>query len=335
MSKTVYLLTGAAGNLGSSIARQLVAEGKEVRALVLRGDKAADKISKKVDIVTGDVTDLASIERFFSVDSFSDLVVIHCASIVTVSPSYSQKVYDVNVTGTKNIVDKCVEHKAKKLVYISSTSAIPELPDGETIVEVDRFDPDAVIGFYGKTKAEASQLVMDAVLQRNLDASIVFPSGIAGPGDYAYGPVASFIIDCVKGEMKAGIAGSFNAVDVRDLANGVISCVERGVKGEGYIMANAMVTMQEMFHLISSLGGVEEVKTILPVPLANFIARLSGLASKVTGKSSRMTTFAVYNLARNNSFGYSKAVKELGYTVRPFAQTVSDTIAWLKSESKI
>ena len=69
-----------------------------------------------------------------------------------------------------------------------------------------------------------------------LDASIVFPSGICGPEDYAYGPVSSFIIDYVNGKMPSGVAGSFNAVDVRDLADGVISCCDKGRRGEGYIM---------------------------------------------------------------------------------------------------
>ena len=335
MKGTQYLLTGAAGNLGSSVARQLVAEGKAVRALVLKGDPAAERVPKEVEVLIGDVTDLASLERFFTTDSGSDVVVIHCASIVTVSPDYSKKVFDVNVTGTKNIVDKCLEHKVKKLVYISSTGAIPELPHGTLIEEVTTFDPDAIVGFYGKTKAQASQIVMDAVRERGLDASLVYPTGISGPGDYAYGPVSSFVIDYIAGKMNAGIAGSFNAVDVRDLAAGVIACCDKGSKGEGYIMGNTCVSMKEMFHLLSSMSGAKEVKTILPVPVANVIAVISGIASKITGKPSRMTTYAVYNLARNNEFNCDKARRELGFEVRPFADTISDLISWLRAEGKI
>lgn len=335
MNKTLYLVTGAAGNLGSSVARQLVAEGREVRALVLKGDPAAERVPKEVEILVGDVTDLPSLERFFSVDAGTDLVVIHCASIVTVSPDYSKKVYDVNVTGTKNIVDKCIEHRARKLVYISSTGAIPELPRGTPIAEVKDFDPEPIVGFYGKTKAEASQIVMDAVEERGLDASIVFPSGISGPGDYAFGPVASFAIDYCLGKMGAGIEGSFNAVDVRDLAAGVIACCDIGRKGEGYVMGNERVSMKEMFRLLSEKSGVKEVKTIFPVPLAKAVAALSGIASKLTGKSSRMTSYAVYNLARNNEFDSGKAKRELGFKTRPFEETIEDLIAWLRLEGKI
>lgn len=335
MNDTVYLVTGAAGNLGGSVSRQLVARGKRVRALVLKGDPAAARVPPEAEVVFGDVTDPDSLEAFFAGAAGADLAVIHCASVVTVSPDYSRKVYDVNVTGTLNIVEKCLEHRAKKLVYVSSTSAIPEPSKGTPITEVSAFDPDAVVGYYGKTKAEASQIVMDAARSRGLDASIVFPSGIGGPGDYAYGPFASFIVDYANGKMPGGVDGSFNAVDVRDLASGVIACCERGRKGEGYIMGNACVSMREMFRLIGEINGTKEARVILPIPVANALAAVSGLVGKVTGKPPRLTTFAVYNLARNNDFRFEKAERELGYRVRPFRETMADTIAWLKAEGKI
>jgi dihydroflavonol-4-reductase len=335
MGNTLYLLTGAAGNLGSSVARQLSAEGKKVRALVLKDDPSAARLPKDVEILVGDVTDVASLDHFFDVDEGTDVIVIHCASIVTVTPDYSKKVYEVNVTGTKNIVEKCVEYGVKKLVYISSTGAIPELPKGNAIVEVTDFPTEKIVGFYGKTKAEATQAVVNAVRCANLDASIVFPTGISGPGDYAYGPVASFIIEYVRGEMPVGIDGCFNAVDVRDLASGVIACCEKGRKGEGYIMGNACVSMKKMIHLISKESGAKEIRVILPIWIAAVIARLASFFAKYSGKRPKMTSYAVYNLSRNNNFSFDKAAKELGYKVRPFEETIADTIAWLKIENKI
>jgi dihydroflavonol-4-reductase len=335
MDKRIYLLTGAAGNLGSSIARQLVAGGKSLRALVLKGDPAAERVPKEVNTCIGDVTDIPSLERFFAVEGYDEAVVIHCASIVTVSPDYSRKVQEVNVAGTRNIVDKCIEHKVRKLVYVGSTGAIPERKKGEAIVEVDRYDPAAVIGFYGKTKAEASQIVLDAVRERGLDASIVCPTGIAGPGDYAYGPVASFVIDYVKGDMPAGVEGSFNAADVRDLAGGTIACCDKGRRGESYILGNECVSMREMFRLVSEASGARLVKTVLPVRAARLMAALAGIGARFTGKQPKLTTFSIYNLDRNNVFDSGKAERELGYLSRPFAETIRDTVAWLREEGKI
>lgn len=331
----VYLVTGVAGNLGSSVAARLLEDGKNVRGLVLKGDPATARVSKEVKICIGDVTDPESLECFFKVEENADITVIHCAAIVTVNPGFSQKVYDVNVTGTKNILDACVRHKVKKLVHVSSTGAIPELPRGTAIKEIDHFDPNAVVGYYGKTKAMASQAVLDTVREHDLDASLVYPTGICGPDDYAFGPVAGFIIDYCAGKMPAGVAGSFNAVDARDLADAIVTCCEKGSKGEGYILGNECVTMQQMFHILSTLTGTKEVKMILPAGVAKLAGRLSDFGERITGKPARMTSFAVYNLIRNNVFDCSKAKRELDFHTRPFAESIADTIAWLERENKI
>jgi dihydroflavonol-4-reductase len=152
MRKKIYLLTGATGNLGSNICHVLISSGETVRALVRNPRKVC--VHKEVEISPGDVLDISSLERFFKVEEDTDIYVIHCASMVALDPNYSQIVHDVNINGTQNIIDLCVKHKVKKLVYISSTSAVPELPGSQPIAEVSHFDPDAVIGYYSKTKPQ-------------------------------------------------------------------------------------------------------------------------------------------------------------------------------------
>lgn len=335
MSGKIYLLTGAAGNLGSNVSRKLIAAGETVRALVLNGDPAIVRVPKEAEIFPGDVRDVSSLEKFFAVPKDTDIYVIHCASIVALDPDYSQKVHDVNITGTQNILDQCVKHKVKKLVYISSTSAIPELPGDQPIVEVNRFDPDPIIGYYGKSKAEASQLVMDAVNQYDLNASIVFPTGIFGPYDYGFGLITSNIINIVQGKIPVGVAGSFNCADVRDLAAGVISCCGKGRKGQGYIMGNKTVTMQDLFDAVAEASGCKRVTTILPAGLAKVLAAISETVSKITKKPTLLTTFTIYNLVRNNNFSSEKAAEELGYHFRPFSETIRDEVLWLREEGRI
>lgn len=333
MKTRIYLLTGAAGLLGSNISRQLIQQGEEVRALVLKGDPASEHIPTDAEIIRGDITVKEDLDRFFEIDD-REIYVIHCASVVTVSGEFNSKVQEVNVEGTKKMLEKAIEKKVKKFVYVSSTSAIPELPKGQIITEVTTFSPKNIIGHYGQTKAEASQLVMDAV-EKGLDASIVFPTGICGPNDFAYGPVSSFVIEYVAGEMKAGIEGSFNAVDVRDLAAGCISCAQKGRKGEGYIMSNELVTMREMFDLLSELSGAKNVKLILPAAVAKFLGKSSDIVSRFTHSKPKLTSFAVYNMLRNNHFSSKKAEEELGYQTRPFRDTMRDEILWLQAEGKI
>jgi dihydroflavonol-4-reductase len=335
MKERIYLLTGAAGFLGINVSKTLIDQGKKVRALVLEGDPAIKQIPPEVEIIAGNLLDLASLDVFFDAPSNAEIIVLHIASFVTVIPDWIQKVYDVNVTGTKNIIQKCLEYKARKLVYISSTGAIPELPKGQAIKEPGSFNPDTVVGCYSKTKAQATQLVIDAVQDKGMDASIVYPSGICGPGDFAYTFFAQFIVDCANGKLPAGIAGSFNSVDVRDLANGVIACAERGRKGEGYIMSNSFVSIQDIFGLIHRFTGAPQVKLVLPVPVAKVLAFFAETAAKITKKPAMMTTFSIYNLARNNDFDCSKAVRELDFKCRPFEKTIQDTVEWLQKEGKI
>lgn len=335
MKNTLYLVTGAAGFLGSNVCRQLLDRGGKVRALVLPRDKAIEFVPKEVEICKGDLCDMDSLERFFDVPQDTETIVIHCASMVTVNPEFSQKLIDVNVGGTKNIIEKCIKHKeCKKLVYVSSTGAIPEQPKGKSIREVYQFDPDKVVGWYSRSKAMATQDVLDAA-KKGLNACVVHPSGILGPNDFAVSETTGTIIQIINGEMPMGMQGSFNLCDVRDLAYGCIMAADKGKKGECYILGNEEVTLKELSQMISNECDCETIKFYLPLGIANFMAKILEKQAKRSGKKPLLTTFSVYNLARNNDFSYEKAKTELGYRTRSYKETIHDEVAWLKAEKKI
>lgn len=336
MAETMYLVTGAAGFLGGTVCRQLIERGDKVRAFVLPNDKAMKFVPKEAEICEGDLCDMDSLRRFFTVPEGVETIVLHIASIVTVNPDYSQKVMDVNVGGTKNIIELCLEHKeCKKLVYCSSTGAIPELPKGKKIKEVKAFDETKVLGCYSQSKALATQAVLDAVREKGLNACVVHPSGILGPEDYAVGETTGVVIQIINGEMPAGIAGSFNLCDVRDLAQGTILAADKGKKGSCYILGNDEVSFQEFAKILAKESGCKPMKFFLPVGMANFLAGILEKQAKKSGKRPLMTTFSVYNLARNNDFDSTKARTELGYTTRSYAETMRDEIKWLKDTHKI
>lgn len=336
MKNVVYLVTGAAGFLGSNICAQLLERGERVRAFVLEGDKAAQYLPKEVEIVYGNLCDKASLKPFFTVDEGVATVCIHVASMVTVNPYYRKALLDVNVGGTANIIDLCLEHEeCQKLVYVSSTGAIPELPHGQRIKEVEEVNLDQVEGWYSKSKAMATNNVYTAIRERGLKACVVYPTGIMGPNDYALSETTSTIIKIIKGEMPAGIDGSFNMVDVRDLAAGCIAAADKGRIGEGYILGNEVIRFKTMSKIISQEAGCKPVKFFLPIWAAEMIARSMERKAAKTGKMPLMTSFSVYNLKRNNEFDYSKAILELGYTTRPLEVTLKDQIKWLKDNRLI
>lgn len=332
---TLYLLTGAAGFLGSHICENLLARGDRVRALVLPGDKSVKYVPAEVEIVEGNLCDMASLDKFFDVPAGTKTIAIHCASMVTTNPDFSQKLIDINVGGTNNMIDQCLKHpECEKMVYVSSTGAIPELPKGQAITEVDHFDSesDKVVGWYSKTKAMASQAVLDAVHDRGLNACIVHPSGILGPKDFAVGETTGTVIKIMTGKMPIGMGGSFNLCDVRDLADGCIAAADKGRKGECYILGNKEVTMKEMCRLLYEASGCKTPYFYVPLWMAWKLADQMEKKAKKTGEKPLMTNFAVYNLARNNTFDYSKAENELGYHTRPYAETLRDEAEWLVAE---
>ncbi len=335
----IYLVTGAAGFLGSNVCAQLLEKGEKVRALVLPNDKSVKYIPKDVEICFGDLCDESSLEQFFAVSEEDTSVIIHCASMVTVDPVYSDKLMAVNVTGTRNIITKCLAHpECEKMVYVSSTGAIPELPMGMKIKEVDKFepnDPAKVVGAYSQSKAKASQMIMDSVKVMGLKACIVHPSGILGPNDHAVGETTSTLIKIIKGEMPIGMKGSFNLCDVRDLAAGCIAAVDKGRIGETYILANETVTLKDMCEMLQAECQCQKIKFYLPLNWADKIARTLEKRAEKIGEKPMMTTFSVYNLARNNEFDYSKAQKELGYTTRSYKETIHDEVEWLRKEGLI
>ena len=333
--KTLYLVTGAAGYLGGEVCRQLVERGLHGRALVLPGDKTAQYIPREIEQCEGDLCDTASLERFFSVAPDTETIVLHCASMVALGNERRELVMKVNVQGTQNIIDQCFARlECKKLVYVGSTGAIQELPHGQRMKESECFVPEESFGVYGQSKAMASQLVLDAA-KAGLNACIVMPSGILGPGDAACGPVTSGLLMQMRGEASVGLKGTFNLCDVRDLANGLFLAVEKGKAGESYILANEIVTYPEFAALTAQEGHCKKPLFYLPKGIANLAAEILERQAKKSGKQPALTRYEIYNLARNNEYDSTKARRELGYTSRPYRETIHDEIVWLKKNHKI
>ena len=328
----LYIVTGAAGNLGSAIVRNLCSRNLPVRAFVLRGEEAARYLPKEAQIIEGDVTDVSTLETLFAdIPENTSVYCIHCAAMVSVSNLVAEKIWHVNVDGTQYIIDKCREHNVR-LIFIGSTGAIPEQPMGTAIREVEAYDPNAVIGLYDQTKAASCQLVLDAIHAGQIDGCLILPSGISGPKDYTFGNVAGVIREYTEGKMPAGVEGTFNCADNRDMAETILRACKDGRTGESYILGGDQIDMKEVFDILSEHTGLPTIKTILPASVGKMLGRMSDMAEKLTHKPRRMTSFAVYNLLRNNEFDSSKAVRELGYSPRPMAQSIAEEIDWMISE---
>lgn len=327
----LYLVTGAAGHLGSVVSQQLIKSGKIVRALVLPIEK---HIPEKSEIYFGNICEKESIKQCFENRNGRELVVIHCAGIVSIASKYNRELYDVNVTGTRNVVDFCKKFNVSKLVYVSSVHAIPEKPDGAVITEISEFNPDKVVGAYAKTKAEATSYVLDATKQ-GLNACVVHPSGIIGPHDYGRGHITTMVIDYYKRRLTSGIDGGYDFVDVRDVASGIISACDNGRRGECYILSNKYYQVREILTMLHEITGKKEIKNFLPLWFVKATAPLAELYYKILKQPPLFTSYSIYTLNSNALFSHQKATDELGYSTRDMKETLTDTVCWLKKIGKI
>ena len=328
----IYVVTGVGGHLGNTIARELINRGETVRGFARVNEDVPMLYGDAVSIVRGDVRDLSSLEPlFYGIEPDDEVYVIHCAGIVSIASKYDQTVVDVNVRGTENVVKLCKEHPVKKLVYISTVHAIPELPAGDTMHEVSGFKPDAVDGLYAKTKAAATQIVLDAA-KDGLDATVVHPSGIIGPNDYGHGHLTQLVISYLNGSLTACVDGGYDFVDVRDVANGVIAATAKGRKGECYILSNRYIRVPELLSALSKVTGGRKVRTVLPLWFAKATAPLAELYYKIRREAPLFTKYSLYTLTSNARFTYEKARRELGYVPRDIMATLRDTVNFLKKE---
>ncbi|MDO4572277.1 MAG: NAD-dependent epimerase/dehydratase family protein [Clostridia bacterium] len=330
--RNIFIVTGIGGHLGNTVARELIGRGETVRGFARVNEDVTMLYGDAVSIVRGDVRDAASLEPlFFGLDTEDAVTVIHCAGIVSITSKYDQNVVDVNVRGTKNIVELCRAHQVKKLVYISTVHAIPELPAGATMAEVNRFKPDAVDGLYAKTKAAATQIVLDAA-KEGLDATVIHPSGIIGPNDYGHGHLTQLIISYLNGSLTACVEGGYDFVDVRDVASGVISAAYKGRRGECYILSNRYIRVPELLNALSRVTGGRRVRTVLPLWFARAFAPLAELYYKIRREAPLFTKYSLSTLTSNARFTSAKARRELGYKPRDISATLRDTVSFLARE---
>lgn len=334
MNQEIYIVTGANGHLGNTIVRKLLDRGKTVRGLVLPDDHSVQWSDPRLTLFRGDLLSPDALSPLFEETNGAPIIVIHTAGIVSIASRYQQKVWDVNVTGTQNLIKLCRKNTVKKLVYVSSVHALPEKEKGQVIAETDCFAPRLVKGLYARTKAAATQLVLNAA-KEGLNASVVHPSGIIGPNDFGRGHLTQLILDYLDGRLTACVDGGYDFVDVRDVADGVLACAERGRKGECYILSNRYYPVSTLLRTLHEITGRKEVKTVLPTWFAKATAPLAEGWYKMLKQPPLYTSYSLYTLESNALFSHERATRELGYIPRPLRETLLDTVQWLEQNHRL
>ena len=330
---SLYLVTGATGYLGSTVVRSLLRQGAKVRALALPNDRLVKSLPQGAELSFGSVDNYESLSGFFE-GAGPDTCVIHCAGIVSIASRNDDRLWRVNVAGTMNIANLSLEKAVGKLVYVSSVHAIPEKPRGQEIAECRSFSPESVVGDYAKSKAAATEYILCAA-RRGLNASVVHPSGIIGPYDSAGGSVTGTVISYCRGKLLAGVRGGYDFVDVRDVAEGILSCCEKGRQGECYILSGRYTTVPEVLETLRRLTRGRRILMSVPLGAVKLVAPLCEKVSLRRKTPPFLTPYSVYTMGVNALFSHEKATRELDYHPRDLRQTLSDMVQWLKTTGKL
>jgi dihydroflavonol-4-reductase len=325
------LITGATGHIGNVLARELLARGDQVRALVLPGEDHLPLAGLKVEIMEGDILEPASLNLAMR----GARRVFHLAGIISILPGKNDFVRRVNLQGTINVIQAARDNHIERLVYTSSIHAIARAPHGTTIDENLPFDPQNSTGEYDRSKAEASLAVLQAARQ-GLNAVIACPTGVIGPYDYRRSEMGTVILDCMQSKVQWRINGAYDFVDVRDVAQGLILAGEKGCCGETYILSGERITYTRLAETIHSILG-KRPKIHIPIPrnLARFAAVFAPAYYRLARTRPLLTSYSLHTLWSNSNISSLKAQKELGYRPRSLKDSLVDTIRWFLENKRL
>ena len=174
---------------------------------------------------------------------------------------------------------------------------------------------------------------MEAIKNKKLNACIIHPSGIIGPNDYGNSHLTQLIKEVSDGKLFACVKGGYDFVDVRDVAEGIISACGKDNRGECYILSNKYITIKELTDLICDLQGRKRIKIVLPIGIAKLVAPFCELYYNLRKQTPLFTRYSLYTLSSNANFSNEKAKKELGFSNRDISHTIEDTIKWIKKNN--
>lgn len=321
-------VTGAAGHIGAAICRELINQGYEVVALVYNDYSAIRDLP--VSVVKGNVLERESLKELMGQCD----AVIHTAGMIELGYKFIQKVYDINVTGTKNVLETAKESGVKKLVHFSSIHAFSHKPYDIPIDESRHFVTEKSV-FYDQTKRDGHISMLEAA-KNGQNVVIVCPTSAVGPPDHKPSKIGKAVIDIYKGSVPAVVKGGFDFADVRDMARGAVSALKNGRTGETYILGGKYYTIKEFSDLVLEAKGTKKRLVELPLFIANAGLPFVKSYAYLTRKPPLYDKAYIDILQDGNKQTLStKAQQELGYSVRELGETLSDTVAWFKNLGKI
>src|SRR5918911_5595703 len=316
MGKT--LVTGGTGFVGSAVVRQLAARGDDLRLTVRRRSRLDGIAGVDYEGVECDVLDRRAVRRAMKdVDR-----VFHLAGLVSMRPEDDERLFDVNVGGTRVVLEEALRAGVERVVYTSSVAAIGPAERGQTADERQLFTAGRLGIAYVNSKHEAEIEALRLAAQ-GLPVVVVTPAYVFGAGD-VYGHATSIVRRFLLGRIPAYVPGALNVVDVEDVARGHLLADVVGKPGERYILGNRNYTLDRLFADLARLSGVEAPALRLAPAVA---LRLAQALEAAPGRPP-ITVQEVRLASGWWTYRNAKAKRELGWTTGPHEDAIEATVAW-------
>lgn len=238
----------------------------------------------------------------------------------------------VNVTGTRNVIDAVKAAGVKRLVHMSSVVAVGAGFHRDQVLNEDSKYNIAHLNLgYFETKRKAELLVREAAHSGLIDAVIVNPSTIYGPGDARKGSRGAQL-KVARGKMPFYTPGGVNVVDVADCVDGIVRAWQKGRTGERYILCGENILIRDLFRIIAELAGVPAPKIRLPKFALHLLGGIGDLMAKL-GKPGSLSSETAWTSTLYHYFDSSKAQRELGFKPGPARAAIAKSVQWVKENT--
>ncbi len=309
------LVTGAAGFLGSHVARQLVARGETVRVLVRASSSNRAISDLSLEYVTGDLRDAAS------------------AADYRLWAKRTKDIYDSNVGGTKNLLAAAKRAGVEQLIYTSTVATIavdrPEVPNEFTDAKLEE-----MVGHYKRSKWMAEREVLQAA-KEGLPVIVAMPTTPVGPWDWKPTPTGKIILDFLNGKMPGYVETGLNFVGVEECAAGHLLAAEHGKVGERYLLGAENLTLKGLLDLLAKITGLRAPAMKIPHGVALGVAYVESAFSRLVGKEPQIPVEGV-KIARHKMFvDASRAQRELGFQPGSVAAALERAVRWYRTNGYV
>jgi dihydroflavonol-4-reductase len=323
-------VTGGTGLLGSNLVQLLAQAGHQITALVRSPERAARQLGPEVQLVQGDMADVAA----FAPALAGHELLFHTAAFFR---EYFQPgdhwamLQRVNIDGTMALLRAAETHGVRKVVYASSSGVLGKGRNGTPADEST--PPDALVhsNLYFRSKLLAEEAIATFLQTSRLPVTLILPGWMFGPGDWAPTSSGQIVLDFINRRLPLGLPGGGSPVDARDVAAAMLAAVERGRSGERYIVGgDQFISFRAIFAMLEALSGVPGPRLYAPYPVALAYGFGSELIGRITGKPVLASVAGVQTLREARPTTSAKAMRELGASFRPFRDTLRDEIAWFQ-----